>query len=63
MSRRCVTTQRRGRYSLPEVASAALELREAAGEPTALGFAFVTPDYLPHIEEFSGDYPRRRPRH
>jgi small ligand-binding sensory domain FIST len=53
MSRRCVTTQRRGKYLLPEVASAALELREAAGGPTALGFAFVTPDYLPHIEEFT----------
>ena len=53
MRRRCVTIQRRGRYSRQEVASAALELREAAGEPTALAFAFITPDYVPHIEEFS----------
>ncbi len=53
MRRRCVTIQRRGRYSRQEVASAALELRETAGEPTALAFAFVTPDYIPHIEEFS----------
>ncbi|MFZ0711301.1 MAG: FIST N-terminal domain-containing protein [Terrimicrobiaceae bacterium] len=53
MSRRCVTIQRRGRYSRQEVTSAALELREVAGQPTSLAFAFVTPDYLPHIEEFS----------
>ena len=51
--RRCVTIQRRGDYSREMVTSAALELREAAGEPTALAFAFVTPDYVPHIEEFS----------
>jgi len=53
MRRRCVTVQRRGRYLRQEVASAAVELREAAGEPTALAFAFITPDYAPHIEEFS----------
>ena len=53
MSRQCITIQRRGRYSRQEVASAALELREVSGQPTSLAFAFVTPDYLPHIEEFS----------
>jgi small ligand-binding sensory domain FIST len=53
MSKRCVTVQRTGRYSRQEVASAAVELRGATGEPHALAFAFLTPDYVPHIEEFS----------
>ncbi len=53
MRKKCVTIHRRGRYSQQDVASAALELRESAGGPTALAFAFVTPDYAPHIEEFS----------
>jgi small ligand-binding sensory domain FIST len=51
--RRCVTVHRRGRYSREEIAKAAVELREAAGGPTALAFAFVTPDYAPYVEEFS----------
>lgn len=53
MRKRCVAVQRRGRYSRQEIASAALELRERAGGPTALAFAFVTPDYAPYLEEFS----------
>ncbi|HET7238671.1 MAG TPA: FIST N-terminal domain-containing protein [Terrimicrobiaceae bacterium] len=53
MRKKCVTIHRRGRYSQQDVASAALELRESADGPTALAFAFVTPDYAPHIEEFS----------
>ena len=48
MRRRCVTVQRKGRYSRQEVAAAAVELREAAGGPTALAFAFITPDYAPY---------------
>jgi small ligand-binding sensory domain FIST len=52
MSKRCVTVQRTGGYSRQEVTSAAAELR-AAGEPYALAFAFITPDYVPHIEELS----------
>ncbi len=53
MRKRCVTVQRKGRYSRQEIASAAVELRESAGGPTALAFAFLTPDYVPHVEEFS----------
>ncbi|HEY5742936.1 MAG TPA: FIST N-terminal domain-containing protein [Terrimicrobiaceae bacterium] len=51
--RRCVTVQRRGRYSRDEIVAAAVELKETAGGPTAIAFSFVTPDYAPHIEEFS----------
>ena len=53
MRRRCVTVQRKGKYSRQEIAAAALELRESAGGPTALAFAFITPDYAPHLEEFA----------
>jgi small ligand-binding sensory domain FIST len=53
MRKRCVTVQRKGRYSRQEVATAAVELREGAGGPTALAFAFLTPEYAPHLEEFS----------
>ena len=53
MRRRSAAIQRRGKYSREEVANAAVELRETTGEPTALAFAFVTSDYVPHLEEFS----------
>jgi small ligand-binding sensory domain FIST len=53
MRKRCVTVHRRGRYSRQEIASAAVELRESAGGPTALAIAFITPDYAPHVDEFS----------
>lgn len=47
------SVHRKGAYSSQDVAAAALELREATGGAAALVFAFVTPDYLPHLEEFS----------
>jgi small ligand-binding sensory domain FIST len=47
------SVHRKGAYSPQDVAAAALELREATGGVAPLVFAFVTPDYLPHIEEFS----------
>ena len=53
MRRRCVTVQRKGSYSRQEIAAAAVELRESAGGPTALAFAFITPDYAPYLEEFA----------
>lgn len=47
------SVHRKGAYSPQDVAAAALELRQATGGAAALVFAFVTPDYLPHLEEFS----------
>lgn len=47
------SVHRKGEYSQQDVAAAALELREATGGAASIVFAFVTPDYLPHIEEFS----------
>src|SRR5689334_13611784 len=47
------SVHRKGAYSAEEVASASRELRQATGAAASLVFAFVTPDYLPHIEEFS----------
>lgn len=47
------SVHRKGEYSQQDVAAAALELREATGGAASVVFAFVTPDYLPHIEEFS----------
>jgi len=43
---------RQGAYDPQEVTAAALGLRQALGRPAALAFAFVTSDYLPHLEEF-----------
>lgn len=47
------SVHRRGAFSPQEVAEAARELRQATGGASALVFAFVTPGYLPHLEEFS----------
>jgi small ligand-binding sensory domain FIST len=46
------SVHRKGGWVPEDVAAAAHELREAVGGPSPLVFAFVTPDYLPHIEEF-----------
>lgn len=43
---------RQGAYDPQEVTAAALELRRALGRPAVLAFAFVTSDFLPHLEEF-----------
>lgn len=47
------SVHRKGKFSSDNVVAAATELRDAMGDPAALAFAFVTPDYVPHIEEFS----------
>lgn len=47
------SVRHRGAYSPEQVASAAVEFREATGGAAALVFAFVTSDYLAHIEEFT----------
>lgn len=41
-----------GPYSLESVTRAALELRESLGRPASVAFAFATPDFIPHLEEF-----------
>jgi len=53
MNSKCASVHRKGKFSPQDVADAALELREATGGSALLAVAFVTPDYLPHIEEFS----------
>lgn len=52
MTRQCASVHRPGKFSPEEVASAAVELRRAAGGNSLLAFAFVSPDYLGHVEEF-----------
>lgn len=53
MNNKCASVHRRGKYDPQEVVSAAMELREATGGIAQLAFAFVSPDYLVHAEEFS----------
>ena len=53
MRRRCVTVQRRGKYSRRRSPLRQLNSGRQPADPHALAFAFVTPDYVPHIEEFS----------
>lgn len=43
---------RAGGFDPQEITAAAQELREKLGRPAALAFAFVTSDYLEHLEEF-----------
>jgi len=52
MNSQCAAISRRGPYSPESVAAAAAELRAATGGSAPLAMAFVTSDYLPHIEEF-----------
>ena len=53
MNSKCASVHRKGKFSPQDVAAAAFELKEATGGSALLAVAFVTPDYLPHIEEFS----------
>jgi len=53
MNKGCASVHRKGSFSPETVASAAAELLAAAGGPSPLAFAFVTPEYFPHLEEFS----------
>lgn len=51
--KRCASVHRSGGFAESLVAEAAIELRQATGGSAKLAFAFVTPDYLPFLEEFS----------
>lgn len=53
MKSQCATVSRRGKFTPEGVVAAAAELRTATGGSAPLALAFVTSDYLPHIEEFS----------
>lgn len=53
MNRQCASVHRQGKFSSEEVVSAAVELRTLAEGNSPLAFAFVSPDYLAHLEEFS----------
>jgi len=53
MNRQCASVHRKGKFSPEEVVSAAVELRAIAEGTSLLAFAFVSPDYLAHAEEFS----------
>ncbi len=52
MTSKSASVRRIGPYSSQTVTEAALELKASMGSPSAVAFAFVSPDYLPHIEEF-----------
>ena len=41
-----------GPYSCESTTRAALELRESLGRPASVAFAFASPDFIPHLEEF-----------
>lgn len=53
MNSKCASVHRKGPFSPESVAAAALELRDATGGLAPLAFAFITPDYVPHLEEFA----------
>lgn len=53
MANKAASVYRKGGFSAGLVAEAASELREKMGISAKLAFGFVTPDYLPHLEEFS----------
>jgi len=41
-----------GSYSRETVTAVALDLRKRLGGPAKVAFAFVSPDYIPHLDEF-----------
>jgi len=41
-----------GPYCRDAVTRAALELRKSLGRPASVAFAFASPDFIPHLEEF-----------
>ena len=51
--KRSASVHRDGKFSADTVVEAAAELRQATGGSAALAFAFVSADYLPHLDEFS----------
>jgi len=52
MTSKSASVRRIGPFSAQAVTEAALELRNSMGSPSALAFAFVSPDYQSHLEEF-----------
>jgi small ligand-binding sensory domain FIST len=52
MLNRAASVSYQGEFSEKSVELAAHELREKLGGPASLAFAFITPEYLPHLEEF-----------
>lgn len=52
MNNKCASVHRTGSFAPQDVTDAAVELREAVGGVTPLVFAFVSPDYFPHVEDF-----------
>jgi small ligand-binding sensory domain FIST len=53
MNGQCASVHRKGKFAPEVVFGAAEELRSATGGTSLLAFAFVSPDYLKHVEEFS----------
>ena len=52
MTHKVTSVHRRGPFSPELVAEAAHALRTSLGAPAQVAFAFVTPEYVPHLEEF-----------
>jgi small ligand-binding sensory domain FIST len=53
MSNLAASASVQGPYSAESVTQAAENLHTQLGKPATVAFAFCTPDYLPHLEEFS----------
>lgn len=53
MAKKSASVHRRGEFSPKSVAEAAAELKSTLDQPAQMAFAFVSADYLPHLEEFS----------
>ncbi len=51
--KKCASVHRQGGFDAAEVVSAAAELRTTTGGNASIAFAFVTPDYVPHLSEFA----------
>lgn len=53
MANKAASVYRKGDFSAGLVAEAASELREKMGVAASVAFGFVTPGYVPYLEEFS----------
>ncbi|MEX1119208.1 MAG: FIST N-terminal domain-containing protein, partial [Terrimicrobiaceae bacterium] len=49
---KAATSIRTGKFSEEQTVSAAKELRESLGATAHVAFAFCSPDYLPHLNDF-----------
>lgn len=45
-------TAHRGRFSVQAVEEGARQIRQTLGQPARLAFAFCSPDYRPHLQDF-----------